>query len=86
MKIFPWLLAACVAANWSALAQNTATVDIDTAQTTPLNPNFSGFNDEVVFPAEFFDYRLNEMRPNSCRAGCGIRAAVSAMPSTGRPA
>jgi uncharacterized protein (TIGR03437 family) len=45
----------------SALAQVTATIDIDTTHTTPLNPNFSGFNDEVVFPAEFFDYRLSNL-------------------------
>src|ERR1039458_4160281 len=44
-----------------AFAQSPATIDIDTTRTTPLNPNFSGFNDEVVFPAEFFDYRLNNM-------------------------
>jgi hypothetical protein len=43
------------------VAQVTATIDIDTTHTTPLNPNFSGFNDEVVFPAEFFDYRLNNL-------------------------
>jgi len=24
-------------------------------------PDFSGFNDEVVFPAEYFDYRLNNL-------------------------
>jgi uncharacterized protein (TIGR03437 family) len=41
--------------------QNSATVAIDTTHTTPLNANFSGFNDEVVFPAEFFDYRLENL-------------------------
>ena len=46
---------------FSASAQVTATIDIDTTHTTPLNPGFSGFNDEVVFPAEFFDYRLNNL-------------------------
>jgi uncharacterized protein (TIGR03437 family) len=56
-----WLLAVCFAIPFTALAQNTAIIDINTAQTTPLNPNFSGFNDEVVFPAEFFDYRLNNL-------------------------
>ncbi|MGA3234994.1 MAG: hypothetical protein ABSG03_01725 [Bryobacteraceae bacterium] len=50
---------AIAAAGLSAWAQVSATIDINTAQTTPLNANFSGFNDEVVFPAEFFDYRLN---------------------------
>jgi uncharacterized protein (TIGR03437 family) len=51
-----WLLLCC-----SALAQVTATIDIDTTRTAPLNASFSGFNDEVVFPAEFFDYRLNNL-------------------------
>jgi len=46
---------------FSALAQVTATIDIDTTHPTPLNASFSGFNDEVVFPAEFFDYRLNNL-------------------------
>ena len=45
----------------AASAQTSAVVDIDTTQTTPLNPGFSGFNDEVVFPAEYFDYRLNNL-------------------------
>ncbi|MGA3025710.1 MAG: hypothetical protein ABSF98_13160 [Bryobacteraceae bacterium] len=51
-----------------ASAQVPATIDIDTTRTAPLNSNFSGFNDEVVFPAEFFDYRLNvlaaQLSPN----------------------
>src|ERR1022692_2242319 len=60
MRVFPVRLAlALVAAGLSARAQVSATIDIDTTHTTPLNSNFSGFNDEVVFPAEFFDYRLN---------------------------
>jgi uncharacterized protein (TIGR03437 family) len=46
---------------FSALAQVTATIDIDTTNPTPLNASFSGFNDEVVFPAEFFDYRLENL-------------------------
>jgi uncharacterized protein (TIGR03437 family) len=56
-----WLPLAFVATGLSALAQVTATIDIDTTHTTPLNANFSGFNDEVVFPAEFFDYRLENV-------------------------
>ena len=55
------LLAVWLLLCFSALAQVTATIDIDTTHTTPLNANFSGFNDEVVFPAEFFDYRLNNL-------------------------
>ena len=62
MKKLPfWLPLALVAASISAPAQVNATIDIDTTRTTPLNSNFSGFNDEVVFPAEFFDYRLNNV-------------------------
>src|ERR1039458_1192140 len=62
MRVFPVRLAlALVAAGLSARAQVSATIDIDTTHTTPLNSNFSGFNDEVVFPAEFFDYRLNNL-------------------------
>ncbi len=52
---------AFLSAGLSALAQVPATINVDTTRTTPLNPNFSGFNDEVVFPAEFFDYRLNNL-------------------------
>jgi uncharacterized protein (TIGR03437 family) len=49
------------AAGACAVAQVSATIDIDATRATPLNANFSGFNDEVVFPAEFFDYRLNNI-------------------------
>jgi uncharacterized protein (TIGR03437 family) len=59
-KLSCWLaLAAATAAG--AWAQSAATIDINTSQTTPLNANFSGFNDEVVFPAEYFDYRLENL-------------------------
>jgi uncharacterized protein (TIGR03437 family) len=51
------LIAGC----FTAAAQVSATIDIDTTHTTPLNANFSGFNDEVVFPAEYYDYRLNNL-------------------------
>ena len=34
-----------------------------------LNSNFSGFNDEVVFPAEYFDYRLNNIAAQLPRMG-----------------
>src|SRR5271166_1181968 len=62
MSMLPiWLPLAFAIASWNALAQVSATIDIDTTHTTPLNSNFSGFNDEVVFPAEFFDYRLNSL-------------------------
>ena len=62
MRIFPLgLPLVLAAAGFPAWAQVSATIDIDTTHTTPLNANFSGFNDEVVFPAEFFDYRLNNV-------------------------
>ncbi len=62
MRVFLIRLALVfVAAGLSAWAQVSATIDIDATHTTPLNANFSGFNDEVVFPAEFFDYRLNNV-------------------------
>jgi uncharacterized protein (TIGR03437 family) len=62
MKMLPVRLAlALTGAGVCALAQVNATIDIDTTRATPLNANFSGFNDEVVFPAEFYDYRLNNV-------------------------
>jgi hypothetical protein len=42
-----------------AFAQITATVNIDTTQTTPLNPNFSGFNYEGAASYEPYDYQFN---------------------------
>jgi uncharacterized protein (TIGR03437 family) len=56
-----WLLPAWLAAGSCVWAQVSATVDIDTTHTTPLNANFSGFNNEVDFPAEPFDYRFNNL-------------------------
>ena len=62
MKILPvWLPLALMAAGFSAPAQVSATIDIATTGATALNSNFSGFNDEVVFPAEYFDYRLENL-------------------------
>jgi uncharacterized protein (TIGR03437 family) len=52
---------ALVAGSLNLSAQVSATIDIDTTHTAPLNGSFSGFNDEVVFPAEFYDYRLNNL-------------------------
>jgi uncharacterized protein (TIGR03437 family) len=54
-----WLALAFAACSGPAMAQSTASVNISTTPSTPLNPNFSGFNDEVVWPAEFYDYREN---------------------------
>jgi len=68
-------IAACAGSAW---AQVAATVDVDTTHSTPLNANFSGFNDEVVFPAEYFDYRLNnlaaQLTPGWVRYPSGIFA------------
>ncbi len=70
------LAAAVAAAGLSALAQGPAAVTINTSQSTPLNPNFSGFNDEVVFPPEFWDYRLNvlaaQLQPGWVRYPSGL--------------
>jgi uncharacterized protein (TIGR03437 family) len=44
-----------------AAAQSTATIDIDTASTIPLNPNFSGFHAEVSYTYEYWDYNFNAM-------------------------
>jgi hypothetical protein len=55
------LVLAMALSSLNALAQSTATIDIDTSRATPLNSHFSGFNDEVVFPAEYFDYRFNNL-------------------------
>jgi hypothetical protein len=61
-QTLPRLLALVIALPGAgAFSQTTATIDIDPAHTTPLNSHFSGFNDEVVFPAEYFDYRFNNM-------------------------
>ena len=45
----------------AALGQEPASIDIDAVHTTPLNANFSGFNDEVTFPVEYYDYRFNNL-------------------------
>jgi uncharacterized protein YfaP (DUF2135 family) len=65
-----WLPLAFVAAGLSALAPVAATIDIDTAHTTRLNANFSGFNDEVAFPAESFDC------PAACAGGTTIGGEI----------
>jgi len=59
--LFVWLPLAMAAGGFGALAQTSATVDIDATHTTPLNANFSGFNDEVTFPVEYYDTRFNAM-------------------------
>jgi hypothetical protein len=42
----------------TASAQVAATVNINTAQSTPLNPNFSGFNYEGAASYEPYDYKF----------------------------
>lgn len=59
MKMPKLCLALAICSRLSA--QTSAMIAIDTTHTTPLNANFSGFNDEVVFPAEYFDYRLENL-------------------------
>jgi hypothetical protein len=78
-RTVPRLLALVIALSGAgALSQTTATIDIDPAHTTPLNSHFSGFNDEAVFPAEYFDYRFNtvsaQLSPGWVRYPSGIFA------------
>jgi len=65
-----------LAAPFSALAQNSAIIDINTSQTMPLNANFSGFNDEAVYPVEYYDYNFNnlaaELTPKWVRYPSGL--------------
>jgi uncharacterized protein (TIGR03437 family) len=62
MKISTFRLSlAMMLSGWSLPGQVSATVDIDSQQTAALNRNFSGFNDEVTFPVEYYDYRFNNM-------------------------
>lgn len=62
MRFARWLwLIAAGGTLLPAQAPATATVNIDTKSSTPLNAHFSGFNDEVPFPPEFYDYRLNDI-------------------------
>ena len=44
-----------------APAQTSATIDIDTTTTIPVNPRFSGFNASAGPPVEYWDYRFNTM-------------------------
>jgi hypothetical protein len=55
------LLPLAVLAGRPAWPQTTATIDIDATHATSLNPGFSGFNDEVTFPVEYYDTRFNGM-------------------------
>jgi hypothetical protein len=42
-------------------AQTTATIDINTAVNTPLQPGFSGVNADLGFPLEYWDARFNAL-------------------------
>ena len=59
-----------------ALAQVTATVDINTTQATPLNAGFSGFNYEGAASYEPYDYHFNavagQVSPGWIRYPAGI--------------
>jgi uncharacterized protein (TIGR03437 family) len=39
----------------------TAVIDINTSVTTPIAPNFSGINDDLRNPVEYWDYRFNAL-------------------------
>jgi uncharacterized protein (TIGR03437 family) len=72
------LFLATAMSSLNALSQVPATIDVDAAHTTALNSNFSGFNDEVTFPVEYFDYRFNnvaaQLSPGWVRYPSGIFA------------
>jgi hypothetical protein len=55
--IVPLLCATCL----PSVAQTTATIDIDTTSTIPVNPGFSGVSDDLVFPVEYWDYHFNSL-------------------------
>ncbi len=42
-----------------AVGQTTATIDINTTKTLPVNPGFGGVNDEASDPIEYWDTRFN---------------------------
>jgi hypothetical protein len=56
-----WLPLAFLWASLSALAQVSATIDVNTTATVPVHPGFSGVNDEIGFPIEYWDYRFNTL-------------------------
>jgi len=39
----------------------TATIDINTAVTSPVSPGFSGVSTDLGFPVEYWDYRFNAL-------------------------
>jgi hypothetical protein len=39
----------------------TAVIDINTSVTTPIAPNFSGINDSLHMPVEYWDYRFSAL-------------------------
>jgi uncharacterized protein (TIGR03437 family) len=61
LKTLPVIVLAFCTAWMPATAQTAATIDIDTTATTPIHPRFSGVNDEVGFPVEYWDYRFNTL-------------------------
>jgi hypothetical protein len=58
-RLLVWAL--CIAGGIPAAAQTSATIDVDTTTTIPVNPKFSGFNAESSTPVEYWDYRFNAM-------------------------
>jgi hypothetical protein len=57
----PFVTALFIAGGIPALAQTSATIDIDTTTTIPVNPKFSGYNASAGPPIEYWDYRFNTM-------------------------
>lgn len=64
MKRLMLLALVLAASRMGAVAQTSATIDIDTGTTLPLHAGFSGYNDEVAIPVEYYDYRFNTLARN----------------------
>jgi uncharacterized protein (TIGR03437 family) len=56
-----WLLSLAPGAFAQSGASVTAIIDINTSVTTPIAPNFSGINDSLHMPVEYWDYRFNAL-------------------------
>jgi len=55
------LCAVICAPAYAQTAPVAATIDIDTAVTTPIQPGFSGVSTDLGLPVEYWDYRFNTL-------------------------
>jgi hypothetical protein len=61
LKTFRVMIPFFITAFRPAGAQTTATIDIDTTTTVPIQSGFSGVNVDLGFPVEYWDYRFNTL-------------------------